>query len=90
MKKWDNNLTLYLQTHLYWQSGNCTRDHEMILIHVAAAAAKSLQLCPTLCDPMDGSPPGFMLGNVNKHHQLNLNLTRHQAKHTLVYQKLLW
>ena len=23
-----------------------------------AAAAKSLQLCPTLCDPMDGSPPG--------------------------------
>ena len=22
-----------------------------------AAAAKSLQLCPTLCDPMDGSPP---------------------------------
>ena len=24
----------------------------------AAAAAKSLQLCPTLCDPMDGSPPG--------------------------------
>ena len=25
---------------------------------VAAAAAKSLQLCPTLCDPIDGSPPG--------------------------------
>ena len=24
----------------------------------AAAAAKSLQLCPTLCDPMDYSPPG--------------------------------
>ena len=24
----------------------------------AAAAAKSLQLCPTLCDPIDGSPPG--------------------------------
>ena len=24
----------------------------------AAAAAKSLQSCPTLCDPMDGSPPG--------------------------------
>ena len=23
-----------------------------------AAAAKSLQSCPTLCDPMDGSPPG--------------------------------
>ena len=25
---------------------------------VAAAAAKLLQLCPTLCDPRDGSPPG--------------------------------
>ena len=24
----------------------------------SAAAAKSLQLCPTLCDPIDGSPPG--------------------------------
>ena len=24
----------------------------------AAAAAKSLQWCPTLCDPIDGSPPG--------------------------------
>ena len=24
----------------------------------AAAAAKSLQLCSTLCDPIDGSPPG--------------------------------
>ena len=23
-----------------------------------SAAAKSLQSCPTLCDPMDGSPPG--------------------------------
>ena len=22
------------------------------------AAAKSLQSCPTLCDPIDGSPPG--------------------------------
>ena len=24
----------------------------------AAAAAKSLHSCPTLCDPIDGSPPG--------------------------------
>ena len=27
--------------------------------HTAAATAKSLQLCPTLCDPINGSPPGF-------------------------------
>ena len=28
------------------------------LVEGAAAAAKLLQLCPTLCDPKDGSPPG--------------------------------
>ena len=27
-------------------------------IALTAAAAKSLQSCPTLCDPIDGSPPG--------------------------------
>ena len=26
--------------------------------NTAAAAAKLLQSCPTLCDPIDGSPPG--------------------------------
>ena len=29
----------------------------------AAAAAKSLQSCPTLCDPIDGSPPGSPVPN---------------------------
>ena len=29
-----------------------------IIKKAAAAAAKSLQSCPTLCDPRDGSPPG--------------------------------
>jgi len=28
------------------------------MLSVAAAAAKSLQSCPTLCHPTDGSPPG--------------------------------
>ena len=27
-------------------------------MYAAAAVAKSLQSCPTLCDPIDGSPPG--------------------------------
>ena len=30
----------------------------------AAAAAKSLQSCPTLCDPIDGSPPGSPLPGI--------------------------
>ena len=29
-----------------------------ISLAAAAAAAKSLQSCPTLCDPIEGSPPG--------------------------------
>ena len=28
------------------------------ILAAAAAAAKSLQSCPTLCDPIDSSPPG--------------------------------
>ena len=31
----------------------------MTMCIYAAAAAKSLQLCLTLCNPIDGSPPGF-------------------------------
>ena len=31
---------------------------EFLPLMVTAAAAKSLQSCPTLCDPRDGSPPG--------------------------------
>ena len=27
-------------------------------------AAKSLQSCPTLCNPMDGSPPGFPIPGI--------------------------
>ena len=34
-------------------------EGDPVLSHpAAAAAAKSLQSCPTLCDPIDGSPPG--------------------------------
>ena len=29
-----------------------------------AAAAKSLQSCPTLCDPIDGSPPGYSVPGI--------------------------
>ena len=34
--------------------------HDLRSYHIidSATAAKSLQSCPTLCDPTDGSPPG--------------------------------
>ena len=31
---------------------------KMIMMTLYAAAAKLLQSCPTLCDPIDGNPPG--------------------------------
>ena len=38
-------------------------------VAAAAVAAKSLQLCPTLCDPTDGSPPGStILGFFRQEH----------------------
>ena len=30
----------------------------------AAAVAKSLQSCPTLCNPIDGSPPGSTIPGI--------------------------
>ena len=33
-------------------------------IAAAAAAAKSLQSCLTLCDPIDSSPPGFPIPGI--------------------------
>ena len=36
----------------------CLTHSEAAAAAAAAAAAKSLQSCLTLCDPIDGSPPG--------------------------------
>ena len=45
--------------------GDCSHEIKRRLLlgrkamtNLAAAAAKSLQSCPTLCDPRDSSPPG--------------------------------
>ena len=35
-----------------------TQTSSYKLAAAAAAAAKLFQSCPTLCDPIDGSPPG--------------------------------
>ena len=40
------------------QTGERERQIRGLGITDAAAAAKSLQSCPALCDPIDGSPPG--------------------------------
>ena len=39
-------------------SSSLKRGSKQVMSKTAAAAAKSLQSCPTLCDPIEGSPPG--------------------------------
>ena len=50
--------------------GSCAWP-EVTILHLgggpspaAAAAAKWLQSCPTLCDPIDGSPPGSSIPGI--------------------------
>ena len=42
-----------------WSGSSDSKTLDYQRTNPAAAAAKSLQSCPTLCDPIDGSPPGF-------------------------------
>jgi len=38
--------------------------NKTIIYVAAAAAAKSLQSCPILCNPRDGSPPGSAIPGI--------------------------
>ena len=42
----------------------CKRRSWSLKKLTAAAAAKSSQSCPTLCDPIDSSPPGFPISGI--------------------------
>jgi len=44
--------------------GSLLRTTLLIRMFVAAVAAKSLQSCPTLCDPIDSSPPGSAIPGI--------------------------
>ena len=59
---WPSHISLIFMYMLFFQSlPTTTRASPPLSTAAAAAAAKSLQSCPTLCDPIDGSPPS--LGN---------------------------
>ena len=49
-------------THIQLKIGQLKM--EPLTLSYAAAAAKSLQSCPTLCDPMDCSLPGFSIHGI--------------------------
>ena len=46
----------YTLCHIFKTASQFLKDWSLFLL--LAAAAKSLQSCPTLCDPIDGSPAG--------------------------------
>ena len=53
------NFFIYKNKDKFSPSGFISRINKVLSKgSAAAAAAKSLQSCPTLCDPIDGSPPG--------------------------------
>ena len=45
-------------TPLFLPENSMDRGAWRATVHAAVAATKSLQSCPTPCDPVDGSPPG--------------------------------
>ena len=45
-----------------WKQAKCPSTDKQNIY--AAAAAKLLQSCPTLCDPIDGSPPGSTIPGI--------------------------
>ena len=52
----DSNFSHEMKRHLF--------PGRKVMINLAAAAAKLLQLRPTLCDPIDGSPPGSSIPGI--------------------------
>ena len=49
-----NSINWSIEEWRDWQQ----KDGSKFQVEETAAAAKSLQSCPTLCDPIDSSPPG--------------------------------
>ena len=56
-------ITPIFSVHIWKVVAYNQSDIDTSLFHTAAAA-KSLQSCPTLCDPIDGSPPGSAIPGI--------------------------
>ena len=54
--------TIWAWCFLFWKASNYWFN--FLNRYAAATAAKSLQLCLTLCDPIDGSPPGSLVPGI--------------------------
>ena len=89
---------------LHWQANSLSLTHQeshysyyhhFIILKpqtkVAAAAANSLQSCPTLCDLIDGSPPGSAIPGILQARILEwvaISFSNHESKDTLAGPKM--
>ena len=68
LKQFEKNGKLREQTANACQAGSAQSasliDKTLGKATAAAAATKSLQWCPTLCNPTDGSPPGSPISGI--------------------------
>ena len=70
---WCSTILMIQFSHPYMTTGKTTaltrwtfvgKGMSLLFNMLSAAAAKSLQSCPTLCNPIDGSPPGLPIPGI--------------------------
>ena len=64
--KWGIKQCKQNKTNKYVERKRKNRYAKLEVDAAAAAAAKSLQSCPTLCNPIDSSPPGSSVPGILK------------------------
>ena len=58
----------------------------VVITNSSAAAAKSLQSYLTLCDPIDGSPPGSPSLGFSRHYQMSPGKQKYSGVRTTILQ----
>ena len=87
LKQFEKNGKLREQTANACQAGSAQSasliDKTLGKATAAAAATKSLQWCPTLCNPTDGSPPGSPISGILQARTLEwvaISLSKHESE----------
>ena len=97
---WSRDWTQVFLCLLQWQAGfsfffflTTVLSGKPPMYPAAAAAAKSLQSCPTLCDPIDGSPPGSAVPGILQARTLEwvaISFSTMYPKHAQTFILFIW